>query len=76
MLCSILKFVVASVAEAKLGTLFLNCQEGTIFRHTLVDLGHPQPKTPVHYDNATAVGIVNNTIKRQRLRAMEINIFG
>ncbi len=31
MLCSILRFVVASAAEAKLGTLFLNCQEGMIF---------------------------------------------
>ncbi len=31
MLCSILHFVVASAAEAKLGTLFLNCQEGMIF---------------------------------------------
>ncbi len=31
MLCSILRFVVASAAEAKLGALFLNCQEGMIF---------------------------------------------
>ena len=63
MLCSILRFVVASATEAELGALFLNCQEGMIFRLTLEDLGHPQPKTPVHCDNATAVGISNNTIK-------------
>ena len=31
MLCLILRFVVASAAEAKLGALFLNCQEGMIF---------------------------------------------
>jgi hypothetical protein len=31
MLCSILQFVVASAAEAELGALFLNCQEGMIF---------------------------------------------
>ena len=31
MLCSILRFVVASAAEAELGALFLNCREGTIF---------------------------------------------
>jgi hypothetical protein len=46
MLCSILRFVVASAAEAELGALFLNCQEGMIFRLTLEDLGHPQPKPP------------------------------
>jgi hypothetical protein len=66
MLCLILRFVVASAAEVELGALFLNCQEGMIFKTTLKDLGHPQPKIPVHYDNATTVGIANNTIKRQR----------
>ena len=38
-------------------------------------MGHPQPPTPVHVDNTTAVGIVNNTIKRQRSRAMEMRYF-
>jgi hypothetical protein len=47
----ILKFVVASAAEAELGALFHNCQHGIIFRQTLADMGHPQPKTPVHCDN-------------------------
>ena len=71
----ILKFVVASAAEAELGALFHNCQDGIIFRQTLTDMGHPQPKTPVHCDNATAVGIGNNTIKRQRSRSMEMRYF-
>jgi len=65
-LCSILRFVVASAAEAKLGALFLNCQGGMIFKTTLEDLGHPQPKIPVHCNNVTAIGIATNTIKRQR----------
>ena len=30
---------------------------------------------PVHCDNSTAVGIVNNTVKRQRLRSMEMRFF-
>ena len=63
----ILKFAVVSAAEAKLGALFHNCQDGLIFRQTLADMGHPQPKTPVYCDNTTTVGISNNTIKRQRL---------
>ncbi len=70
-LCAILQFVVASAAEAKLGALFLNCQEGMIFWLTLEDLGQP-----VHCDNATAVRIANNTIKWQHSRAMEMSIFG
>jgi hypothetical protein len=54
-LCSILQFVVKSAAEAELGALFLNCQKGNIFKTTLEDLDHPQPKKPVHCDNATPV---------------------
>jgi hypothetical protein len=52
-LCSILQFVVASATKAKLGALFLNFQEGIIFKLTLEDLGHVQPKIPVHCNNAT-----------------------
>jgi hypothetical protein len=74
-LCSILRFVVASAAEAELGALFINCQEGLIFKSTLEDLGHPQPKISVHCDNATAISIANNTIKWHRLQAMEMRYF-
>ena len=63
--CGILKFVVASAAEAELGALFLNCKEGKILRLVLQELGHQQPATPVHCDNATAAGIANDTIKKQ-----------
>ncbi len=73
---TILKFVVASAAEAELGALFHNCQDGIIFRQTLADMGHPQPKMLVHCDNATAVGITNNTIKRQQSQSMEMRFFG
>jgi hypothetical protein len=72
---TILQFVVASAAEAELGALFHNCQDGVIFWQTLTDLGHLQPKTPVHCNNATAVGITNNNVKRQQSRAMEMRFF-
>ena len=67
--------MVASAAKAKLGALFRNGQDGIIFRLTLENMGHPQPKTPVHCDNATAVGISNNTVKRQRAPAMDMRFF-
>ncbi len=43
--CAILRFVIASAAEAELGALFLNCKQATIFRLTLKEMGHPQPPT-------------------------------
>jgi len=43
-----------------------------MFRSTLQNLGHPQPRTPFHCDSVMAVGIASNTVKRQRARAMEM----
>ncbi len=60
---NILRFVVASAAEAEFGALYHNCLTGIVFHQTLEAMGHMQPKTPVHCDNATAVGIANNTVK-------------
>ena len=71
-LCTILKLVAASAAEAELGALFLNAKQAKIIRTTLEELGHPQPPTPIHIDNSTTVGIVNSTIKRQKSRSMEM----
>ena len=73
--CAILKLVASSADEAEFGALFLNTKEARIIRLTLSELGHPQPQTPNHIGNTTAVGIVNNTINRQRSRAMEMIYF-
>eukprot|EP00804_Cyclotella_cryptica_P022240 CCRYP_017935-RA/>CCRYP_017935-RA protein AED:0.44 eAED:0.40 QI:0/-1/0/1/-1/1/1/0/230 len=74
-LCTILKFVAASAAEAELGALFLTAKEAKIMRLTLQELGHLQPPTPIHCDNSTTIGIVNNTVKRQKSRSMEMRYF-
>jgi hypothetical protein len=65
----------SSAAEAELSALFLNCKEGIICRLSLKELGYPQLHTTVHCNNATTVGIANNTIKRQRSRSMEMRYF-
>jgi hypothetical protein len=72
---TILQFFVASVVEAELGGLYHNCQMSIIFRLTLKEMGHPQPKTPVHCNNVAVVGIANNSIKRQHLCSMEMRFF-
>ena len=55
--------------------MFLNAKEAKIIRLALEELGHPQPPTPMHCDNATSVGIANNTVKRQQSRSMEMRYF-
>ena len=65
----------SSAAEAELGALFMNVKEGRTIMLTLAELGHPQTLTPIHCDNATATGIANGTIKKQRSRSMEMQYF-
>ena len=50
-LCIILKNVVASVIEAEVGAVFVNCQDAVSICHTLEDLGNLQPATPVQVNN-------------------------
>eukprot|EP00957_Ditylum_brightwellii_P053930 4085485-Ditylum_brightwellii.AAC.1 len=46
-LSQILRNVMASVAEAELGTLFKNAKEVVVLCTTLQELGHQQPATPI-----------------------------
>ena len=74
-LCTVLKVVASSAAEAELRALFLNIKEGRVLRLTLAEMGHPQLPTPIHCENATAVGIANETIKKHRSCPMEMRYF-
>jgi hypothetical protein len=70
--CKTLRNVMASAAECELGSLFYNCQEAVPMRHALIEMGHPQPATPVQTDNTTALGIVNSSIRQRRSKAMDM----
>ena len=74
-MCTVLKFVASSAAEAEVGALFLNIKQGRVLRLTLAEMGHPQPPTPIHCDNATLVGISNETVKKHPSRLMEMRHF-
>jgi hypothetical protein len=69
---SVIKNVVASAAESEVGACFQNAQSGAPLRVTLNELGHIQPPTPLRTDNSTAFGILNETIKQKRSKAMDI----
>jgi hypothetical protein len=71
-LCSIMHEIVSSAAEAELGGLFHNGNDGCPIRTCLEELGHPQLPTPIKTDNTTANGIGNDTIKQKRSKAMDM----
>jgi hypothetical protein len=72
---SIMKNVVASAAEAETGALFHNAQEACTLRQTLLEIGHPQPPTPLQTDNQCTDGIVNDTVKQKRSKAIDMRYY-
>jgi hypothetical protein len=68
----VIKNMVASAAESKVGACFHNAQSGDPLRVTPTELGHAQTPTPLRTDNSTGYGIVNETIKQKRSKAMDM----
>ncbi len=68
----IIRAVVSSAAEAKLGALFINAKTAISMRHTLEEMGHPQPRTPIQTDNKTANDLLTNKIMPKALKAMNM----
>ena len=62
----------SSAAEAELGALFINAKTAVSMRQTLIELGHPQPHTPMQTDNATAHALLTNKNLRKALEAMDM----
>jgi len=74
-IAQIIKFVMASAAESELAALFITAREMIPHRQTLIDMGWPQPKSPIQTDNSTASGVVNNTIVPRRSKMMDMRFW-
>ena len=73
--CRILKFIVSSAAEAEIAGLFMNAKMALPIRQALIEMGHPQPPTKIKTDNSTADGFVNNKIKQNRSKAIDMRFY-
>jgi hypothetical protein len=73
--CTIMRVVLSSATEAEMGALFYNAKDAAWLRTTLLDLGHPQPPTPIQTDNACAAGIINDTVKQRRSKAIDMRFY-
>ena len=74
-LAKVIKNVMASAAEAEIGALYMNGQEAVGLRNCLEAMGHKQPPTPMKTDNSTANGIINNTMKQRRSKALDMRFY-
>ena len=67
--CKTLKHVVTSAAEAESSALFHNAKPTIPLRCLLLAIGHPQPPTPINFDNSTANAFVHNNITQKRSKS-------
>jgi hypothetical protein len=67
-LSQIIKYVMASAAEAELAALYTTAREMIPLRNALEEMGWPQPKSPIQTDNSTAIGFVHDTIIQRRIK--------
>ena len=71
-LAKIICNVMASASEAKIGGLFMNAQQAIPVCNYLINMGFPQPPTPLTTDNNTARGIIRGTMKQKMSNAMDM----
>ena len=62
-------------SEAECGALFINAQKAVPTRITLEELKWKQPPTPMRTDNNTTSGIMNNTVKQNMSKTMDMRFY-
>jgi hypothetical protein len=70
-----MRSVLSSATKAETGELFHNAKDAAPFRITLIKLGHPQGATPIQTNNVCAPGIINDTVKQHRSKAMDMRFY-
>ncbi len=71
-IAKVINAVVLSAAEAELGALFTNASKAIYLQRILIEMGHPQPKTPIQTDNSTAEGFINSKIQPKFTKSMDM----
>ena len=67
--------IMASAAEAKCGTIFINAQTDVPIRNILTEMGWKQGPTDIQVDNSTAVGIVTKEFRQNKSEAMNMRFY-
>jgi hypothetical protein len=72
---TIIKFFMALAAKAELAALFLATRKMVPHWQNLIDMGWPQPRSPIQTDNSTAVGVTNKIIVPKQSKMMDMRLW-
>ena len=67
--------IMASAAEAKYGTIFVNAKTAVPIRNTLSEMGIKQGPTAIQVENSTAVGIATKEFRQNKSKAMDMRFY-
>ena len=70
----VIKAVMSSAVEAKIGALFVNCRKTIPARHALEEMGHKQPPTPMQTNTTTILDVVTNKLVSKRFKSMDMKL--
>ena len=65
----------SSATEAEIASVFKSCQVCVSIRTALIEMGHPQPPTPIEVDNQCDMGILTETTKQKRSKCTDVHFF-
>ena len=71
----IMRNIMASAAETKYGTIFVNAQTAVPIRTTLSEMGWKQGPTAIQVDNYTAVAITTKEFLQKNSKAMDMRFY-
>jgi hypothetical protein len=66
----------ASAAKAELDALYFNAKEAVYLQQILIEMGHPQPQTPIQTDNMMAKRMTNKEYSQTALKQWMCNFIG
>jgi hypothetical protein len=72
---STMRNVLSSATEAEVGACFHNAQDACPLCVTLEEMNWPQPPTPIQVNNSCAQGIIYDTVKQRRSKAMDLRFY-
>ena len=65
----------ASALEAEMAALFITAKKMIPLRHTLIEMGWPQPQKLIQTDNSTAVGFTNKAIVNKATKSADMKLW-
>ena len=71
----IIACVMSSAAEAELGGIYICAMEIASLCQSLVEMGWPQSRSPVQFDNSPTIGVTHQTVTPRKTKPLDIQFY-